>query len=440
MSRYDINQWVNPVFPFLNAVWFQGVWFIAVLAPETSALLFLFSIFLHLTLSYYFLGAWRRDILVMLLVASIGILIDATLAQLGYFTFYSQQIMPLFLVMIWLHFAIALNYSLVWLNRLPMIWLALLGAVVGSANYFAASKLGAVSFDKGVGITLTIVGTIWLISLVLFMMIQRKVSRFLPVSSTLDKPVNTSSADKLDKDNQRKPQGAQLRLKRSLVVLLAQFFALVFALLSLELSAADANSTSLSTLSSTELPYSKSESPDGTNSKSHHLTDSPKIIGDKHLITQSSEQLYDQSMLKVGETTFRWFIFKIYKVKLYSLSGRYLDQPSNQQWPLKLNIRYYRSIDSEDLVDATLDQWQVQKLSHPNQVQWLEKLNTIFPDVSDGDEITLIIDKQGKSHFYYNGVSIGQVLDSEFSQHFIDIWLSSQTPYKTLRSELVGGR
>lgn len=142
----------------------------------------------------------------------------------------------------------------------------------------------------------------------------------------------------------------------------------------------------------------------------------------------------EQAMQLVGEARLKVLFWPVYHSRLYSTDGTYT--PSKR--PLRLEIRYLMDIESQDLVDRTALEWQAQQLRHPNQTQWLAALENIWPDVQKEDVISLHIDADQRSHFYFNGEHRGTIDDPQFGQRFLDIWLSPETTRPQLREQLLG--
>jgi hypothetical protein len=102
-----------------------------------------------------------KDIKLILVISSIGAVLDSLLAILGVFTFskayllLAPQSIPLWLYLLWLAFAMTLARSLSWF--VVRGWLFLVLAIVGGPlSYIAGRKLGAVSFEDS-GIILLVV-------------------------------------------------------------------------------------------------------------------------------------------------------------------------------------------------------------------------------------------------------------------------------------------
>jgi hypothetical protein len=163
-------------FPLLNALWFQLIWFAAILYQQQAIYLMLSSLLLHFLLSPHKLV----DLKLMATVAGIGILCDGILSYSHVFIFPDQSLLPAWLGLLWLHFALALNYSLVWLNRFHYRIVAIIGLAAGAVNYFAAYKLGAVEFGYSVNVSLFIVAVIWMVSLPVYIIMQKRFLLSLP--------------------------------------------------------------------------------------------------------------------------------------------------------------------------------------------------------------------------------------------------------------------
>ena len=69
---------------------------------------------------------------------------------------------------------------------------------------------------------------------------------------------------------------------------------------------------------------------------------------------------------------------------------------------------------------------------------WLEQLQTFLPSISRGDTITLRVDGNLGSTFYYNSEPIGQIDDDQFTKEFLSIWLSEESGYPNLQRQLIG--
>lgn len=144
----------------------------------------------------------------------------------------------------------------------------------------------------------------------------------------------------------------------------------------------------------------------------------------------------------VGQATLTWGPFTVYDSQLLTPAGRW--QPD--QWPLALVITYRRDITRQDLLDATLEQWQAQGIgSEQQRTAWLDQLKAIWPDVNNGTRLAFQADSDGGQFYWQKSgaqaaiVPIGPRFSPAFRDAFLNIWLSPSTTYPDLRRELTGG-
>ncbi|WP_299801947.1 chalcone isomerase family protein [uncultured Shewanella sp.] len=150
-------------------------------------------------------------------------------------------------------------------------------------------------------------------------------------------------------------------------------------------------------------------------------------------VSSSAEPDFD-SFKEVGRGEMQWWWFSLYRATLLTLDGDYKQGES----PLVLDIEYFQEIPSERLVEATLDQWQHLGVSKQNQQKWLAAINSIWPDVVEGDKLTLRVLGSGVSQFYFNGEPLAEPMPKGFSEDFLAIWLSEATSRPELRKQLLG--
>ena len=139
---------------------------------------------------------------------------------------------------------------------------------------------------------------------------------------------------------------------------------------------------------------------------------------------------------EVGKAKFSVLFWDIYNSALYTKSGSYLHQNSAES--LLFKIDYLKDITTEDLIERTVQQWQHLEVPESTYTPYISKLKAIWPNISAGDSLTLLVDN-GKSVFYFNNEKIGAITAQEFSRLFLDIWLSPATSQAKLRSQLLGG-
>lgn len=144
-------------------------------------------------------------------------------------------------------------------------------------------------------------------------------------------------------------------------------------------------------------------------------------------------------MHRIGKAQMSVLFFDIYDIELLSNTKDW----QQNTYPQALKISYLRDISKEDLIKATQEQWQHIKLTNPNQTKWLEKLNDIWPQIQEGNGLTIIVDSNQSSKFYFNDEAqthqfIGELADPDFGPAFLAIWLSNNTSEPKLRAKLLG--
>lgn len=138
--KYIGKSWLtDPLFikSVANAVMFQAGWWLCILGPTEAALIF--------TVVYVCVHAkwllpsnvWQHIVRIIV----IGCAMDSFLAFSGVLNFGEQrQVIPLWLVCIWVMFAPCFFLSLRYLSKLPLV-AAATGAIGGSLAYFGGAMI-----------------------------------------------------------------------------------------------------------------------------------------------------------------------------------------------------------------------------------------------------------------------------------------------------------
>ncbi|MFH7566507.1 chalcone isomerase family protein [Oceanimonas smirnovii] len=135
----------------------------------------------------------------------------------------------------------------------------------------------------------------------------------------------------------------------------------------------------------------------------------------------------------VGQGKMSWLFWDLYQARFYSESGRYRPE----DYPQALSLRYQRNIDKEDLLAATVKEWQ--RLGVSWKQEWPQQLEQLWPSVRTNDELVLRVDNNGISRFYFNWRLLGSIDDPDFAQAFLAIWLSADSRDPQLTRQLKGG-
>jgi hypothetical protein len=107
-----------------------------------------------------------------------------------------------------------------------------------------------------------------------------------------------------------------------------------------------------------------------------------------------------------------------------------------------LQIRYERSISSQQLIDATVKQWLLQGVDVDVANQWAQRLNQLFPGVQEDDRLLYVTDGTSGEFFFSKQLEpftlLGKIDTEQFNDAFLAIWLSPKTEYPNHRLALIG--
>lgn len=160
------NQWIN-------AVVYQCVWFGSVILQDG----FLIPAIMLISLHVWLVNDPGKELSVMLVCGSAGVLTDMTLTAAGLFVFepaLSVSGLPLWLVSIWIAFVATLRHCFRFLvDRAVLgIVMAALGAPL---SYLAAARLGAVEFPHGMLVTWVTLVPVWACLMAGFIAVTRSI-------------------------------------------------------------------------------------------------------------------------------------------------------------------------------------------------------------------------------------------------------------------------
>jgi len=178
-----IASWVKKYFIYINAICFQGIWFIAVLYQQDAINLLILLLVLHFIVSPTRLS----DISTLFVITILGSCIDYFLSLSGVFIFSDSLFIPIWLVLLWSHFSLTLNHGLSWLIRTPLYIQVLFGAVFGSLSYYAGAQWGAVILRPEFLFGLLPLMVIWGVSLPVYIKITAHNRNYFDKKSEVNK-------------------------------------------------------------------------------------------------------------------------------------------------------------------------------------------------------------------------------------------------------------
>ncbi|MBD1575776.1 hypothetical protein HC723_04820 [Vibrio sp. S11_S32] len=155
----------------------------------------------------------------------------------------------------------------------------------------------------------------------------------------------------------------------------------------------------------------------------------------------SDEGLNLAQLHKLGQGKVQYLFWDLYQAELFA-SHRNVDQSDTKA----LRLTYLKSISKNDLLEATQDQWQRLGITSNQTDVWLAELDKIWPNVSSGNQLTLLVNPQGVSTFYFAShathsvKAMGSIKDVDFGPAFLSIWLSPKTSEPKLRQQLLGSQ
>lgn len=148
----------------INIVWYQVLWFIAILGQTRYEWALVLLLVLHLLL----VPNWRADFKVMLTCGLVGIISDSTLTHFGVYEFTPDPSLlgvplpiPFWLMTIWIGFAGTLLHSFSFFMTRPLVG-TLIVAGIAPFSYAAGVRFGAVGFGPEAPIAMMIIGAAWL--------------------------------------------------------------------------------------------------------------------------------------------------------------------------------------------------------------------------------------------------------------------------------------
>jgi hypothetical protein len=146
--------------PLYNFIWFQSIWFVAVLGGDNWVIV-LFSL---LICHFFLVENVKTEIKFLVTGAAIGIAVDILLTIYDFYVFNPERsffIFPLWMIAIWLGFCGTIRHSMKFMTSKPVAMI-IVAFFVAPISYVAASKLGAVEFPKGLLFTALIIGFSWM--------------------------------------------------------------------------------------------------------------------------------------------------------------------------------------------------------------------------------------------------------------------------------------
>ena len=137
------------IFKIINFVLFQAAWFICVLGASYNQTYLALTLSIIILLIHFSLIKKRMlDVKLIIIAGLIGLLFDGALLNFDLIIYNDPGLpypfTPIWIVMLWMIFAMTLNHSLAWLSQKYYLSI-LFGAIGGPLAYIAGEKLGAIT-------------------------------------------------------------------------------------------------------------------------------------------------------------------------------------------------------------------------------------------------------------------------------------------------------
>lgn len=146
-------------------------------------------------------------------------------------------------------------------------------------------------------------------------------------------------------------------------------------------------------------------------------------------------QQFQPTLALRGRSTLTFLGMDIYEARLWTAPAFALEK--FEQHPFALELQYRRSLTGRLIARRSLAEMQRQSGFDPQRANaWLAQMESLFPDVKQGERITGIYLPDAGARFVVNGQPVGEIADPLFARLFFGIWLSAQTSEPAMRCAL----
>ncbi len=135
-------------------------------------------------------------------------------------------------------------------------------------------------------------------------------------------------------------------------------------------------------------------------------------------------------LVKVGQSDYYFFFIDVYDIELY--------QVEKVKDILALKITYNRDIAAKKRIEHAVEAIDRQGNFSPKTLSaWEGQMASIFPDVKEGDSITVFQNESMSTEFYHNDDYRGVINSPEFTQAFIGTWLGKHATDQSIKHDLL---
>ena len=162
-----------PLFSIVNIFVFQAAWFSAAILREQALWIMIPLLLAHL----YFSPSRRADFTLLMYLLPLALVVEAILLFGNIVIYNSLWTLPIWMVLLWTHLILSCNHSLKWLQTTPIIWVVILGGLVGVSSYAAGSNFGSMKIVVPQLHNLVLIGVMWAIIMPVMSRVAKSVSR-----------------------------------------------------------------------------------------------------------------------------------------------------------------------------------------------------------------------------------------------------------------------
>lgn len=137
-------------FWLIDFIIFQCAWFSVALWKDMVIWPLLFLLIFRVLIS----PERAMDIKAMATALGVALLIEPLLVGVVGVVYFSDWLIPLWILALWALLGASLNHSLSWMRRLPTVWQGGIGAFAGTCAMLAAERFGALQIPEGVVVLL----------------------------------------------------------------------------------------------------------------------------------------------------------------------------------------------------------------------------------------------------------------------------------------------
>ena len=150
------------------------------------------------------------------------------------------------------------------------------------------------------------------------------------------------------------------------------------------------------------------------------------------IIFTISNKVYAKNLCKTAVQ--KYLGFAIYQITLCKEAEVKYENIFNNQFSLQ--IHYQKDSSANFLNNRSIFEIKKHYQINKEKEQFYRQTLKFFPNVKEGDEITLDFNPQNGIKFYYNKNFIGTIIDKDFATQFANIWLHPQSTFKKTRDFL----